>query len=88
MAIGLTVAMDIMALGPLTGAAMNPARAFGPALAGGRVGRASGCTGWGRCWAARWAPGLQHGLLMRARPVGRHGRAAAGPPPAEERGTV
>lgn len=33
--IGLVVAFDIMAGGPLTGAAMNPARAFGPALAGG-----------------------------------------------------
>jgi MIP family channel proteins len=35
LAIGLTVALDIMATGPLTGAAMNPARAFGPALASG-----------------------------------------------------
>jgi len=34
LAIGLTVALDIMAIGPITGAAMNPARAFGPALAG------------------------------------------------------
>lgn len=33
--IGLVIAMDIMAGGPFTGAAMNPARAFGPALAGG-----------------------------------------------------
>ncbi|HEV8662239.1 MAG TPA: aquaporin [Candidatus Methylomirabilis sp.] len=33
--IGLTVAFDILAGGPLTGAAMNPARAFGPALAAG-----------------------------------------------------
>ena len=34
-AIGLTVAADILAIGPLTGAAMNPARAFGPALLSG-----------------------------------------------------
>jgi MIP family channel proteins len=33
--IGLAVTMDILAGGPLTGAAMNPARAFGPALAAG-----------------------------------------------------
>ncbi|MBI2078074.1 MAG: aquaporin [Euryarchaeota archaeon] len=31
-AIGLTVTMDILMGGPITGAAMNPARAFGPAL--------------------------------------------------------
>ncbi len=33
--IGLTVAFDILAVGPLTGASMNPARTFGPALAAG-----------------------------------------------------
>ncbi|OLE66938.1 MAG: aquaporin [Acidobacteria bacterium 13_1_20CM_2_68_7] len=33
--IGLTIAFDILMGGPLTGAAMNPARAFGPALAAG-----------------------------------------------------
>src|SRR5919202_2995942 len=41
LAIGLTVALDIMAAGPITGAAMNPARTFGPGLASGH-------------WAAHW----------------------------------
>ena len=35
LAIGLVIAMDIMVGGPLTGGAMNPARSFGPAVAGG-----------------------------------------------------
>jgi glycerol uptake facilitator-like aquaporin len=64
LAIGLVLAMDILAGGPLTGAAMNPARAFGPALLAGRwanhlvywIGPAVGAT------AAAWT---YHWLMLR-----------------------
>jgi MIP family channel proteins len=46
LAIGLTITMDIVMAGPLTGAAMNPARHFGPALVEGEW------TNWWIYWLA------------------------------------
>ncbi len=34
-AVGLTLVLSVLAMGPVTGAALNPARAFGPAVASG-----------------------------------------------------
>jgi len=56
-AIGLTVTMDILMGGPLTGAAMNPARAFGPALA------ANHWANHGVYWVGPLAGGFLAGLL-------------------------
>jgi aquaporin Z len=84
LAIGLTVALHIMAIGPLTGAAMNPARAFGPALVSGV---------WDAHWVYWLAPlvggiagaYVQHALLMeRGAPSAKTG-ARGGPAPAEQR---
>lgn len=86
MAIGLTVALDIMATGPITGAAMNPARALGPALVGGM-------------WDAHWvywlgpilggvgAAFLQHRLFLAHAPSPETA-VRGGPAPSEERGAV
>ncbi|MDA2913999.1 aquaporin [Acidobacteriia bacterium AH_259_A11_L15] len=55
-AIGMVVTFDILMGGPLTGASMNPARTFGPALAGGY---------WAHHWVY-WAGPLAGGLLAGA----------------------
>ena len=56
-AIGLTITMDILMGGPLTGAAMNPARAFGPAVA------ANHWANDGVYWVGPLAGGFVAGLL-------------------------
>lgn len=53
LAIGLTVTMDILIGGPLTGAAMNPARHFGPALVQ---------NSWDDAWLY-WAAPIAGGVL-------------------------
>src|SRR4029434_8995370 len=55
--IGLTITLGILAIGPFTGAALNPARAFGPALAS---------THWanqGVYWVGPLAGGFLAGLV-------------------------
>jgi MIP family channel proteins len=49
LAIGLTISIDVLMGGPLTGAAMNPARAFGPQLLSGN---------WGEGWIYYLGPVL------------------------------
>ena len=55
--IGLTITIGILVAGPFTGAALNPARAFGPALA------ASHWANWGVYWVGPLAGGFIAGLL-------------------------
>ncbi|HXA57472.1 MAG TPA: MIP/aquaporin family protein [Candidatus Acidoferrum sp.] len=59
-AIGLTITMDILLGGPFTGAAMNPARAFGPALV------AHHWTNHGVYWVGPLVGGVIAGFLYNA----------------------
>lgn len=58
--IGLIITLDVLVGGPLTGAAMNPARAFGPALA------ARHWANHGVYWIGPLAGGFLAGLLYDA----------------------
>lgn len=55
--IGLTVTLGILVAGPLTGGALNPARAFGPAVASGHW------LNWGIYWVGPLAGGFLAGLV-------------------------
>ena len=57
LAIGLTITIDVFVGGPVTGAAMNPARAFGPEVAG------NTWTGWWIYWVGPIAGGLIASIL-------------------------
>lgn len=86
LAIGLTVALDIMATGPITGAAMNPARALGPALVGGEF--SAHWVYWlGPILGGVAAAFLQHRFFMVTAP-GPETATHGGPAAAEERGTL
>jgi aquaporin Z len=59
-AIGLAVVADILAIGPLTGASMNPARSFGPSVVASLVGADN--AGWDHHWVY-WVGPLAGGVL-------------------------
>ena len=56
-AIGLMITLGILVAGPFTGGALNPARAFGPALASGHW------LNWGIYWVGPLGGGFIAGLL-------------------------
>lgn len=85
LAIGLTITIDVLMGGPLTGAAMNPARAFGPELVG---------NVWGEGWIYWLGPivgallaalAYEHLYLRPVRPpvVGTPGSGVAEPRPGD-----
>jgi aquaporin Z len=78
-AIGLTVAADILAIGPLTGASMNPARSLGPAVVSGQY------EAQGVYWIGPILGGLAAALLYDTLFL-RRGKEPVGHGPVEPRG--
>lgn len=87
--IGLTVSLDVLMGGPLTGAAMNPARWLGPALIGG-----GGLPNWWIYWIGPLAGGAAAALVytyVLAEAIGAKAEAQPfplGPAAAESSGTA
>jgi len=80
-AIGLTIAADILAIGPLTGASMNPARSLGPALASG-VPQGQIVYWTGPVVGAMLAAAIYDALFLRRAPEpGLHGAVRPEEPP-------
>lgn len=70
LAIGLTYTLGILFAGPFTGGAMNPARHFGPALAGGLW------DDWWVYWVGPIAGGIVAGVIYDTLIIKRPGSAA------------
>ena len=68
LAIGMTVALEAIFAGPISGASMNPARSFGPALAGLGVVEPLDLLDWadGRCGCGRAPVPLAQGPGRRS----------------------
>ncbi|MGI0081029.1 MAG: aquaporin, partial [Nitrososphaerales archaeon] len=62
-AIGLIVAIDVLVGGPFTGAAMNPARAIGPEIAGAYLTGSAAFTNWYVWWIGPIIGGIIAALL-------------------------
>ena len=78
LAIGGTLGFAVMIIGPLTGAALNPARWFGPALVVGRVETTSGSTSSARS-SARVLAALIYWYLFVEGPAVRAATPETGP---------
>lgn len=74
LAIGLTISIDVFVGGPITGAAMNPARAFGPELA------SNTWTGWWIYWIGPIAGALVAALVFEHLYLRPPGPAVVGTP--------